>query len=86
VPVGPCYNSEEIVNSEQLTARNYFVEIDHPVMGKAKYPGAPYRLSLTPWRIERRAPLLGEHNEEIFCDRLGYTKQDLIKMKQAGVI
>jgi len=86
VPVGPCYNSEEILNSEQLTARNYFVEIDHPVMGKAKYPGAPYRLSLTPWHIERRAPLLGEHNEEIFCDRLGYTKQDLIKMRQAGVI
>jgi crotonobetainyl-CoA:carnitine CoA-transferase CaiB-like acyl-CoA transferase len=86
VPVGPCYNSKEILNSEQLAARRYFVEIEHPVIGRAKYPGAPYRLSLTPWRIERRAPLLGEHNEEVFCDRLGYTKQDLIKMKQAGVI
>jgi crotonobetainyl-CoA:carnitine CoA-transferase CaiB-like acyl-CoA transferase len=86
VPVGPCYNSEEILNSEQLAARNYFVEIDHPVIGRVKYPGAPYRLSLTPWRIERRAPLLGEHNEEIFCERLGYTKQDLVKLKQSGVI
>ena len=86
VPVGPCYNSEEILNSEQLATRNYFVEIDHPVIGRAKYPGAPYRLSLTPWRIERCAPLLGEHNEEILCGRLGYMKQDLVMMTQAGVI
>ncbi|MBL7176411.1 MAG: CoA transferase [Desulfobacteraceae bacterium] len=86
VPAAPCYNSKEILNSEQLTARNYFVEIDHPVIGKTKYPGAPYRLSLTPWQIKRRAPLLGEHNEEILCGRLGYTKQDLIKMRQTSVI
>jgi len=86
VPVGPAYTSEEILGSEQLTFRGYFVDIDHPVIGQAKYPGAPYRLSVTPWRIERRAPLLGEHNEKIFCGRLGYTKQDLVQMKQAGVI
>ncbi len=86
VPVGPCYNSEEIVNSEQLNFRQYFIETDHPEIGKVKYPGAPYRLSLTPWRIKSRAPLLGEHNEEILCGRLGYTKQDLLRMKQSGII
>jgi crotonobetainyl-CoA:carnitine CoA-transferase CaiB-like acyl-CoA transferase len=86
VPVGPAYSSEEVVRSEHLAARNYFVEMDHPEIGRAKYPGSPYRFSLTPWRIERHAPSLGEHNEEVFCHRLGYTKQDLVKMKQAGVI
>jgi crotonobetainyl-CoA:carnitine CoA-transferase CaiB-like acyl-CoA transferase len=86
VPAAPCYNSEEILNSEQLTVRNYFVEVDHPVIGKAKYPGAPYRLSLTPWQIKRPAPLLGEHNEEILCNRLGYSKDDLVRMRQTGVI
>ncbi len=85
VPVGPAYSSEDVVSSEHLAVRNYFVEMDHPGIGLAKYPGAPYRLSLTPWRIERHAPSLGEHNEEIFCHRLGYSKEDLVKMKQAGV-
>ncbi|MBW2285192.1 MAG: CoA transferase [Deltaproteobacteria bacterium] len=86
VPVGPAYSSEEVVCSEHLAARNYFVEMDHPEIGQAKYPGAPYRLSATPWQIERVAPVLGEHNEEILCDRLGYTMEDLVHMKQAGVI
>lgn len=86
VPVGPGYNSEEVVNSPHLEAREYFVDIDHPEIGRAKYPGAPYRLSVTPWSIKRRAPLMGEHNEEVFCGRLGYTRQDLVKLAQAGVI
>ena len=86
VPLAPAYNAEEIVNSPQLAARNYLVEIDHPEIGRARYPGAPYILSETPWRIVRRAPLLGEHNEEIYCNRLGYTRQDLVKLAQAGVI
>jgi crotonobetainyl-CoA:carnitine CoA-transferase CaiB-like acyl-CoA transferase len=86
VPLAPAYNAEEIVNSPQLAARNYLVEIDHPEIGRVRYPGAPYMLSETPWRIARRAPLLGEHNEEIYCNRLGYTRQDLVKLVQAGVI
>jgi len=86
VPVGPAYSSEDVVCSEHLTARNYFMEMDHPEIGRAKYPGAPYRFSHTPVRIDRTAPSLGAHNEEIFCNRLGYSKEDLVKMKQAGVI
>ena len=86
VPVGPAYSSEDVVNSEHLNERNYFMEMDHPEMGRAKYPGAPYRLSVTPWQINRHAPSLGEHNEEIFCHRLGYSKEDLVRMRQAGVI
>jgi len=86
VPVGPAYSSEDVVNSEHLAVRNYFVEMDHPEIGLTKYPGAPYRLSLTPWRIERHAPSLGEHNEEILCHRLDYSKEDLVEMKQVGTI
>jgi len=86
IPVGPSYSSEDVVNSEHLNERKYFVEMDHPEMGGAKYPGAPYRLSVTPWQIGRHAPSLGEHNEEIYCHRLGYSKEDLVRMRQAGVI
>jgi len=86
VPVAPAYTAEEIINSEHQTVRGYFVDIDHPEIGPATYPGAPFAFSQTEWRIERRAPLLGEHNEDILCNRLDYTRQDLVKMAQTGII
>jgi crotonobetainyl-CoA:carnitine CoA-transferase CaiB-like acyl-CoA transferase len=55
-------------------------------MGKVKCPTAPYRFSQTPHRFHHPAPMLGEHNEEIFVNRLGYSKEDLIRMRGAGVI
>ena len=86
VPLAPAYTAEEVVNDRHLAGRKYFVDIDHPVIGKAKYPGAPYKLSETPWQIKTAAPLLGEHNEEIYCGRLGYGEKDLIRLRQSGVI
>ncbi len=86
VPLAPAYSSEEIVNSPQIASRRYMVQIGHPVIGTARYPGAPYSLSETPWRITRRAPLLGEHNEEVYCKKLGYSRQDLAKLARAGAI
>jgi len=66
--------------------REYFVEVDHPVAGKLKYPGAPGKLSETPWEIERPAPLLGQHNEEIYCQRLSYAREELAKLRMGGII
>lgn len=86
IPSGPVLSVEEVVNSEQAKARQLFAEIEHPQAGRFKYPTAPYLFSETPWAVERPAPLLGEHDEEIYCRRLGYTKQDLIRMSQAGII
>ena len=85
-PIGPIRRMDEVANSAQLRARGFFVEIEHPEAGKLKYPSAPYQLSRTPWQARRPAPLLGQHNEEVFCNRFGYTKQDLVKFKEAGVI
>ena len=86
IPCMPVYTAKEVVNAEQLEAREFFVEVEHKEAGKVKYPGAPYKLSGTPWSVNRPAPLLGEHNVEVYCGVLGYTKQDLVKMRQAGVI
>ncbi|MCP4753546.1 MAG: CoA transferase [Proteobacteria bacterium] len=86
VPVAPAYTPEEVVNLEHLNARAYFIDIDHPEIGRTRYPGAPYRFSETQWRIVRRAPLLGEHNEDILGGRLGYNQQDLEKMRMDGII
>jgi crotonobetainyl-CoA:carnitine CoA-transferase CaiB-like acyl-CoA transferase len=76
---------EEVFDAPQHRAREYFVEIDHPIVGKHKYCGAPFKLSETPWR-PIKTPLLGEHNEEIYGDLLGYAPQDLQRLREEGVI
>jgi len=86
IPCKPVNTVKESVSSELLADRDYFVEVDHKAAGKFKYPGAPCKLSLTPWRVEHPAPLLGEHNEEIYCGRLGYMRQDLVTMRAQGII
>jgi crotonobetainyl-CoA:carnitine CoA-transferase CaiB-like acyl-CoA transferase len=86
VPCSPIRSVKDLVDDDQLASRNYWVELEHPAAGKLKYPGAPYKLSATPWRLEQTAPLLGEHNEDIYCRRLGYSRQDLVRMRQAGVV
>jgi crotonobetainyl-CoA:carnitine CoA-transferase CaiB-like acyl-CoA transferase len=80
----PLNTAEDLVNDPHWKERGYFVEIDHPVAGKFKYPGAPVKSP--DWVIRSPAPLLGQHNEEIYCDKLGYTKLDLVKLRECGVI
>ena len=85
-PVAPYNTAKEVLDSEQMGARGFFVQIEHPAAGKSKYPSAPYKFSKTPWKAGRPAPLLGQHNEEVYCQRLGYSKQELIQLREAGVI
>ena len=86
VPCAPVRTVADMAADTQLAAREFFVEKDHPVAGKLKYPGAPYKFSATPWSMRTPAPLLGEHNEAVLCDLLGYTKAELVRMRRAGVI
>ncbi|MFQ5826691.1 MAG: CaiB/BaiF CoA transferase family protein, partial [Dehalococcoidia bacterium] len=66
IPLLPCYTPREIREDRQLASRGFWVEVNHPEMGASiAYPGAPYKLALTPWRISRRPPLIGEHTREI---------------------
>lgn len=86
VPCKPINTVKDMVNSELMAARDYFAEVDHRVAGPVRYPVGPYKFSGTPWRVQRPAPLLGEHNEVVYCDRLGYTRQELTVMRAGKVI
>ncbi len=86
VPFAPVSTMGDLLNNEHLKARGFFVEITHPVAGTFKYPGAPLKYHRTPWEIRMPAPLLGQHNEEIFCGRLGMTRARLDELKRKGVI
>jgi benzylsuccinate CoA-transferase BbsE subunit len=76
----------DLPRDEQLAARNYFVEVEHPELGrKFLYPGAPYLFSRTRWRVYRRPPLLGEHNKDILGGDLGMTNRELAVLRAEGV-
>ena len=77
---------EEVMASPQNLAREGFVEVDHPVAGTFRYPGAPVKLSETPWDGLQPAPTLGQHTQEVFSQRLGYTAADLEELSGMGVI
>jgi crotonobetainyl-CoA:carnitine CoA-transferase CaiB-like acyl-CoA transferase len=64
----PLNTVGEFVHCEQVKAREWLQEIDHPVIGRYRAPGFPMRLSLTPMRVRRPAPLLGQHQKEIVAE------------------
>jgi crotonobetainyl-CoA:carnitine CoA-transferase CaiB-like acyl-CoA transferase len=61
----PVFSMATLAKQEQLRARNFFVEVNHPQAGKLMHLGPPFQLGEPWWRIRRPAPLLGEHNGEI---------------------
>ena len=83
---GVVQTSEDLINCPQLEARGYYTEVEHPFIGKIKIPGEIFRLPESPWTMRTSAPLLGQHNKEVYCDEMGYTKRELILMRQQGVI
>jgi crotonobetainyl-CoA:carnitine CoA-transferase CaiB-like acyl-CoA transferase len=76
---------QDLLEMEQLEARDYYIELDHPIAGKLKYPGPPVspQTPIEPW-VYRRAPLLGEHNRAIVVERLGYSPEEFEAMQSQG--
>ena len=86
VPLVPCFNSEELVNSKQLEFREYFVEIEHPEAGRFKYPTNPSHFSKTPVKTHNPAPTLGRDNERVYCEELNFTKEEMVRLRSSGII
>jgi len=86
VPISPIYDIPTFINSPDASARKFFTKVKHPVIGEGLYPGPPYRWSKTQPTIRCSAPWLGQHNEEIYCKELGFSKDDLVILRGAGVI
>ena len=82
----PILNIQQVADDPHLNARGYFVEVEHPIIGKAKIPGIPFQLSETPGAVERPSPLVGEHNELILGKYLGISREEIKKLKKEGVI
>ena len=86
VPVAPVYQIDQVLEDPHVKARGVIQEMEHPTAGKVRTPGFPVKLSRSPASIRRPAPVLGEHNEEILTQLLGYTKEEVSGLRKAGVI
>ena len=68
IPCAPISEMADLLDHPHLEHRDHFQDVDHPVAGKWTYPGAPWNFSKTPWQVVSRAPLLGEHTDEVKRD------------------
>ncbi len=84
VMAAPCNNTETLLRDPHFRERGYWREIVHPLAGPLTYPGLPFRVEGTEAR-KKPAPLLGQHTGEVYGS-LGYSREDLIRLVQCGVI
>jgi len=85
LPFGVPASAKMLLESRHLNERGYFVTVDHPLTGNICYPGAQVKMDDLPYKLNR-APFLGEHNEIVYCGRLNFSKADMVRLKEQGVI
>jgi CoA:oxalate CoA-transferase len=86
VLAAPVNTIADLFTDPHFESRRPWEEIDHPLTGPVLYPGPPFRMAANPSDGRTCAPVLGQHNAEILCVRLGYSPQDLPRLFEQGVI
>jgi len=85
----PCSNVptfDQVANDPQILHREMIVEVEQPLSGKVKLGGSVFKMSRTPGDRKQRIPLVGEYNEDIYSELLGYSEEDLEKLRAEGTI
>jgi len=82
---GPVYGYADLVADPQIAHNGTFVEYEHPTEGRVKTPGFPIRFSRTPARVERGAPLTGQHTEEVLRE-FGYSPEQVARLAAEGAV
>jgi crotonobetainyl-CoA:carnitine CoA-transferase CaiB-like acyl-CoA transferase len=85
VPAGPVHSLAEALEHAQTRARAMVVNLVHPEAGPTRAIGCPVHLSQTPARVDRPAPLLGEHTKQVLR-AAGYSDAEIAQFAQAGVV
>jgi len=86
VPSAKVATVADIVNDPQVRHRQQIVEVDHPKAGKVPLHGVTIKLSESPGAVQRPAPVLGEHNEEVYGEWLGLSAAQVAALKEDGII
>ncbi len=80
------HNVDQLLEDPQVREREMVKFVEYPGLGEMPVPGIPVKLSMTPGRIESPSPQLGEHNEEVYCDLLGFGTDKLSSLKKNNII
>ena len=83
---GIAQTPEDLANCPQLEARDFYWDVDHPVIGKTKVPSRLFNMTEIPSRYRIPAPLLGQHNLEIYEQGLGYARDDVVRLRELAII
>jgi len=86
VPVAPVNDLDAVMQNEQARARAMFVRVVHPQLGEILLPGFHIKMSETPGDISKPAPLLGQHNREVYSRILGLSEEEIEELRREGVI
>ena len=87
LPWGSIRTMDEIAEDGHLEDRGFYIDVEHPELGRSfTYPGPAALYNGSPWQISRRAPLIGEHNVEVYCGELGLTKNRLAMLAESGIV
>lgn len=85
--LAPVNTTKDIAESPQHMHRNFWVTVEHPELDdNITYPGSSYRINDEPYAVRKRPPLIGEHNQEVFCGELGLSGDELNLLKSRGII
>ena len=83
---GIVQEPEDLARCEHLQARGFYQEVEHPVIGRIKVPFRLWNMTEGAARYRRPAPLLGEHNKEVYRDELGLDASVMAALGARGVI
>ena len=86
LPVAPVHSLSELADDPQIVQNDYIVDFDHPRLGKIKIPGYPIHFSKSWAKTRSAAPELGEHTEAVLTEIGGYSRKEIVRLKDEGVI
>lgn len=86
IPAFPCYDSRDLAEDTHLREAGFFVELDHPEVGRKLHLGIPWRMSDTPCRVTAPAPCLGQHTDYVLRTILNYREDRIAELRAAGVL
>jgi CoA:oxalate CoA-transferase len=86
VPCTRLPTFDQVCSDPQLLSRNMIVEVEQAISGKVKVPGSLFKMSKTPGNIQYPSPLLGENNQDVLADMLGYTEEQIAQLSSEGIL
>ncbi len=86
IPSYPSLDGRDLLANPQAAAREFFVEFEHPEVGKRRHLGIPWRMSETPCTVQRPAPMLGEATEYVLEQIVGLSHAEVVALREKNVL